>query len=182
MQHTRWLRVLVPLLLLAASFVPVARADDGPRPIPEVVGRAADEAAAIIDAAGFHAVKVEIADGVAGKVHSQVPAAGTLRGAGTDVELRVGTALRVQTEAPDVRGKPLSEVLASVESVYVLEIELVPGDQADEGKVLDQDPAAGQPLLFRGVLRLTVVQEAAPAGVIVPSTLGLNERSEERRD
>ena len=174
MQSTHWLRLVLPLCL-AIWLAPQARADDPPKPVPDVVGRAAAEAAAVVEAAGFKATTVEIAAGIPGKVHSQVPAADALRPVGSEVELRVGTALRVQTETPDVRGKPLAEVMDAVGSVYVVEIERVDGDPADEGKVLDQEPQPGEPLLFRGVFRLTAVQEATPAGVIVPSVLGLPE-------
>jgi beta-lactam-binding protein with PASTA domain len=163
------------LLVLGLWLAPQARADDPSVAVPDVVGRSAQEATTTLQAAGFEVDPVDIAAGTPGAVQSQVPPAGTYRLKGSKVEIRVGTAVRIQTTAPDVRGKSVEEATQAYAHAYVIEVELVPGDEAQQGKVVDQQPKPGSALLFRGVLRLFVVQEPTPAGVIVPSVIGKSE-------
>ncbi len=168
-------RLPLLLLLLGLALAPAAVADDAPALVPNVVGKSAEQAQALLDDAGFHVVAIDIAEGEAGKVHSQVPPGGSYRAPGDDVEIRIGTALRVETVTPDTIGKALDAVIDDYASAYVIEVEAVEGEDADQGKVLDQDPKPGDPLLFRGVLRLFAVQASAPAGVTVPAVIGMAE-------
>ena len=163
------------LLFLGVWLGPDVVAADDAVAVPDVLGRSADEATTVLEGAGFKVVAVEIADGTPGKVHSQVPPADTYLSSGADVEIRVGIALRIQTDTPDVRGKSLAEAVEAYAGAYVIEVEVVEGDEAQQGKVLDQDPKPGEALLFRGILRLIAVQAAAPASVIVPEVIGKSE-------
>jgi beta-lactam-binding protein with PASTA domain len=146
--------------------------------VPNVVGNAADVARQALENRGLTVVVVDIAGPPVGRVERQEPPANTRVPTGTQVMLRVGIALRVETRVPDLRGKRLPDVGSELEQAYVLEVELVPGQAHEDGRILDQSPAPGQTLLYRGVLALRVVQAGGggqPAGVIVPVLIGRTE-------
>jgi serine/threonine-protein kinase len=165
---------LLPVLLVAALGASAA-ADHDLAPVPDLAGKSAAEAKSILEGAGFVPLLVDIADGTPGIVHSQVPAAGGEEPVGSEVEVRIGTALRVNTQAPDARGRLLAEAAEELSAAYVIDVVSVDGPEDRRGQVVDQAPAPGSALLFRGVLTLFVVQEAGPAGVTVPDLLGLPE-------
>ncbi len=168
------LLVLGLLLLAAVCGAPSAGAAPGDVTVPNVGGRPVESARQALEAEGLVVVVVDEAGPPVGQVSRQDPPAGARVAPGTQVLLRVGLALRIDTRVPDLRGQRLPDVGRELETAYVLEVELVPGAPADDGRVLDQSPAPGSSLPFRGVLTLRVVQGAqpGPVGVVVPSLLG----------
>ena len=154
-----------------------AQAAPGDVVVPNVTGSAADVALPSLEAQGLTVRIVDVAGPPVGRVERQEPQAGVRVPTGTEVVLRVGIALRIETRVPDLRGAALPEIGPALEKAYVLELELVPGAPHQEGRILEQHPAPGQTLLFRGVLALRVVQpsQAGAAGVIVPLLIGRTE-------
>lgn len=183
-------RLLRPVLLLALlaclAAGPVggllglgarAHADDPTVAVPVVEGSLLDNARATLEALGLRPAVVTVAGMPAGRVARQEPPAGTPVPFGSEVVLRVGIALRVDTRVPEVRGQRLADVGPELEAAYVLEVELVDGPADQAGRIVDLQPAPGQALLFRGVLMLRVIHAAAPEalGVVVPALLGRTE-------
>jgi beta-lactam-binding protein with PASTA domain len=168
------------LLLLLSAFgwgVTPAQAAPGDVVVPNVTGSASEVAVQALEAQGLNVTLVDVAGPPVGRVERQEPPAGARVPTGTEVVLRVGIALRIETRAPDLRGVALPEIGPALEKAYVLELELVNGPPHQDGRILDQNPAPGQTLLFRGVLVLRVVQsgQAGAAGVIVPVLIGRTE-------
>jgi beta-lactam-binding protein with PASTA domain len=168
----RWFSLC--LALAALAFATPAWADDAT--VPDVTGKTQADAVAALDGAGFGATVVEIAGPPVGKVEKQVPSAGASAPAGSQVMIRVGTAVHIETTAPDARGMTAEDAIAAYESAYVIEVQSVSGPASDEGKVQDQSPAPGATLLYRGVLTLDVVSNEASIGsATVPSLIGKQE-------
>jgi beta-lactam-binding protein with PASTA domain len=167
----------VALIALPAALVllgGVATAAPGDVEVPNVVGRTVAQARQSVEAKGLVFHVVEIAAGQPGRVHSTMPPAGAEVAPGADVEARVAIALRIETETPDARGKPLDLAVKDLSGAYVIEIERAHAPPEQAGRVVDQVPAPGATLLYRGILRLVVgdAGEEGSGGVVVPSVLG----------
>lgn len=169
--------LLGALLALLGGSPGAAVAAPGDVTVPNVTGSAADVARQTLEAQSLSVDVVTVAGPAVGRVDRQDPPAGARVPTGTEVTLRVGIALRVETRLPDLRGSVLSDVGADLEGAYVLEVELVPGPADQDGRIVEQNPAAGQTLWYRGVLALRVVHAAGSggAGAVVPVLIGRTE-------
>ena len=181
MRAPRTLPVLIALatLLLGLAFgaAPRAWADHDDIQVPPLEGRTPEEARAALDALGLVAVLVPVAGPAVGRVERQDPVAGTPVAVGAQVVARYGIALRLETRLPDLRGQLLPAVGPELEGAYTLEVELVYQPQRPDGQILDQMPAPGQTLWYRGVLALKVAAAQPTQGLtaIVPPLLGTPE-------
>src|SRR5262245_5749663 len=97
---------LVFALLLA---VPGRRALAGPGEVsvPDVTGNPAEAARLTLEGQGLNVEIVGVAGPPVGRVERQDPPATTRVPTGTEVRLRVGIALRIETRLPDLRGRTL---------------------------------------------------------------------------
>jgi serine/threonine-protein kinase len=171
------MRTVLAALLSAAITLCMAApafADHQDVAVPEVTGRDTAAAKQALEAAGLSVLLVPVAGPAVGRVERQEPLAGTRVPVGAEVLLRYGIALRLETKVPDVRGKRMADVAPELEGAYVLEVELVSLPGMPPGQIVQQTPAPGQALWYRGVLSLRVIQGAEPGtgSVIVPPLVG----------
>ncbi len=174
-----WCGGLVPAPAHAEEAPPVPAVVPSPGiEVPELAGRALDEARHALEVLGLQPVLVAVAGPAVGRVERQEPLAGARLAAGAPVVLRHGIALRVETRVPAVAGRLMAEVGADLESAYALDIEVVVDAARRDGEILELRPAAGEALWFRGVLALKVASAAAPAlpTAAVPALVGLEEQ------
>jgi beta-lactam-binding protein with PASTA domain len=161
-------------LAVGAFVAPQAWAEGEEIQVPALAGRTPEEARAALDALGLVTVLVPVAGPPVQRVERQDPAAGTRVSVGAQVVVRYGIALRLETRTPDLRGQLLGTVGPELEGAYTLEVELVYQPQRPDGQILQQNPAPGQPLWYRGVLSLTVAAAQPTQGLtaIVPPLVG----------
>lgn len=168
-------RLLVLLTLVGGLCAATpAFADHDDVAVPDVTGRDVDAARQTMQAAGLTVLLVPVAGPPAGRVERQEPPAGTRVPVGAEILLRYGITLRLETKLPDLRGKRLSDVAPELEGAYVLEVELVNLPGMPAGQIVQQSPAGGQTLWYRGVLALKVVQgaSAGTGSVVMPALVG----------
>lgn len=145
------------------------------RKVPDVVGLPAGEATDLLDGAGLTARISEVdADGPAGTVLSQDPAAGSPSDAGAVVALRV-VARRPVVEVPAVRGLDLREAVATLAKAGLRpgSVEHLRGEEAT-GTVLRSDPAPGRQAPQGSAVDLVVAIRAIERTVITPDLVGLD--------
>jgi beta-lactam-binding protein with PASTA domain len=153
--------------LVAFVVVPAFRADREPREpgVPAVVGKTQDEAEKAVVAAGFARVvtTLDVEDASKdGVVLEQVPAGGAALEKGSAVKVVVGRGPR---PVPDVVGRTAVEAGATLSGRGLLVVSS-PRDAADaeDGRVLEQKPAAGASLRPGATVELVVGRKrAAPA-------------------
>jgi len=161
---------------LAALAAPALRADHEGVVVPDVAGRTPEEARQAIEAVGLAPLLVPVAGPPPGRVERQEPLAGVRVALGVQVVVRYGIGLRLETRVPDVRRRLLSDVGPELEGAYTVEVELVFAPGGPEGEILEQSPAPGATLWYRGVLALKVTCVKCHAGtVVVPTLVGRTE-------
>jgi serine/threonine-protein kinase len=159
----------VVLLIVIGIVVWLLVRDTGPKTtkVPSVIGFSAAAAQSTLTNAGF-TVKtnsVPVRDPAQnGAVQSQDPAAGTDQTAGTEVTITVGRMSLV----PAVKGLPEADARNAIAKADLkVAVHDVPANQAQQGLVQSQDPAAGT-LQEPG----TVVTIAVGGTVVVPDVVG----------
>lgn len=186
----RCARHLLPALALLLAGLCLVRGAtaDGPAPahaagvatleLPDLAGRGVDDARHALEQLGLQPVLVPVAGPPVDVVERQEPPAGSRVAPGAQVVLRHGIALRLETRVPAVVGRLMGDVGPELEGAYTLEVEVVVDPTRPEGEILATQPAAGQPLWYRGVLALKVASVAAPAypTALVPALVGLDEQ------
>lgn len=145
-------------------------------PVPSVVGKTVDEAAQLIEKAGFEVGTVETVfdDKVeADKVISQDPKAGDKREKGTRVNLKVSQgAQEVEISVPDLTNKTVEQAKKELTANGLKYAEGEPGnsDSIEKDHVYKQDPAAGTKVAKDSVV--TVYLSLGDGGIEVPDVVG----------
>jgi serine/threonine-protein kinase len=170
----RWLALILALALvgLGAWALVVFFVDTGPR-VPAVIGR--DEAAAVaaVKAEGLKAATREVwADGAAvGTVARQRPAAGTRVDEGARIDLWISRGA-LHLPAPRLVGKSADEAAdALAQESLGGKARKSASDQAPEGQVFRQKPAAGTQVARGDTVTYWV--STGPPLVAVPDVVGL---------
>lgn len=135
------------------------------RTIPDITGKTKDEAAALLNEAGFdHASFVdEKSDGTEGTVLSLSPEAGTKAKASTPIEVKVATPYTV----PDVTGKSSDDAVAALKDAsYATNVVYYYTEDVAEGLVVSTDPPAGTKLASGSTVTVSVAMSRA--SVLVP--------------
>ena len=129
--------------------------------VPDVVGMTSDEAIAALQAAGFNATVVEV-DSLRPKgiVVDQLPAGGAQADLGLSVTIDVSNGKAPESAVPKVVGLSAGTARATLEDAgFVVKVTSKPvKDKKDDGIVLAQSPAGGEP---------------APKGTTVTITVGV---------
>jgi beta-lactam-binding protein with PASTA domain len=160
----------IVLLIVIGVVVWLLVRDTGPKttPVPAVVGFSAAAAKSTLTNAGFtmKTQLVPVSDPAQnGLVQSQDPAAGSAQLPGTEMRVTVGHMSLV----PAVTGLAGADAKSAIAKADLKAAERdVPADQAHQGIVQSQDPAAGT-LQSPG----SVVTIAVGGTVVVPSVVGL---------
>jgi penicillin-binding protein 1A len=152
----------------AVSGLPVQDFSPPPAPetgiVPSVIGHTQGQAEAILAGADFTAVATEVNSfEPAGTVVSQSPGGGTTATLGTAVTIYVSTGVPPQAEVPDVVGMTQEEAVAKLEELgfdVAVESKDVT-DQAQDGIVTSQAPAAGTVQVEGGTVTIVVGKLAA---------------------
>ena len=209
---TRW-RSTLALVLVPAALSLAVRAFAAPerRPVPEVVGLAERDAYALLSSAGFGFEAEDVAGEPAGTVASQTPggfawadAKATItlsvkRGAGwkpgsssanpngtgpsrTGPDRAPPPSSTATPRVPNVLGKTEAEALDLLRP-WKVQLATIAGSSANDGRVVDQDPAAGTALAEGDTVSVTVARTDAGSSTTstVPSVVGLDEETASRR-
>jgi serine/threonine-protein kinase len=114
-----------------------------PVSVPDVVGKQLDEARSTLTGAGLKVTTKDDTQSTEdpGTVTAQSPKAGTQLKPGGTITLRVATAVDV----PDVVGDTEDEAASALRTAgFEVRVREVDGTEAQDGKVVDQNPAAGE--------------------------------------
>ena len=145
-----------------------------PVEVPRVVGLEEDEARATLEDLGLEAVVEERAKKAVpeGEVFRQEPKPGEEVDEGDAVTIYVSTGAR-QTSVPSLVGMSLEEATAALKEakLKVGEVTEEDSDEAEDGEVLQQFPAAGRELDVGSEVDLVV----AAGGTTVPSVVGMTQ-------
>ena len=174
-----WLVALLVLVLagIAAAYV-ISRDDDedgtaATTTVPNVVGQRTDAATRRLVANGF---RVEVARAPSerprGVVVRQRPAGGTTLEPGETVTL-VASQGPPTVDVPDVVGLPLAQAFRRLEAAELRPQAKRVFSSRPRGRVIRQQPAAGNELEREKVVLLTVSR--GPGRVAVPNIVGLNQ-------
>ena len=130
-------------------------------PVISVIGRSLDEARAALIAAGFRPNRVAYVHSAAylpDTVIAQTPPEGGGQQRGSDVNLLVSLgAMPQRVQLPDLRTRPLREVMPKLEEVGLhVEIQYSPHPKIPEGSIITHKPAAGELVQSGGIVRLEV--------------------------
>ena len=167
------LRPLVVLFALAAFVLPVC-ADDGVA-MPDVAGRTVEKAQEMLEALGLEPRLIRVAGPEVDVVDSQRPEAGVDVPRGTSVFLRVGIRARIETELPDVIGRPVEDALELLAGAYDVHVMSRKDGTVSAGTVLASDPKPGASLFYRASLVLYVAESdggGSPRAVPAPAAEG----------
>lgn len=163
---------LVTLTVARAQMPVVVRVD-----VPDVVSLPVDDAAAAVRRSGL-GVEIRLApsDEQAGTVVEQEPPAGSEVEEGSQVVLSVARKQAPQAsrvDVPDVVGSTASEARQTLRALGLRVSVTRVLDDAPEGTVVAQSPAATSSVRKGATIRLRV--SAGPRSVTVPDVLGLDE-------
>jgi serine/threonine-protein kinase len=153
--------VLAALLFLLARTLGIGGDGDGgvaQVAVPNVVGMEIEEAEQALEAAGFVPKREfeENEDQPENVVFDQDPDAGVKVDEGSDVILKISSGAEL-IPVPDVTGSLLEEARKLLEAEgFVVEVTESPDEEADEGEVVDQDPAGGSDAPRGSTVQLTV--------------------------
>jgi serine/threonine-protein kinase len=184
-RRRRITRVLTALLVLAALLAGAWAVWTYVVPhytrVPSVLGLSVEEAERRLEAAGLDVdigspmTSTEYADG---KVARQSVAGGLRVRTGTDVVLRVSKGLPL-IEVPPLAGKTRAQAARKLAQADLKlgEVRLAFSDSIPEGKVIDQNPSAGQVIQFGSAVNVTISK--GPEPVSVPNVTGLAEAEAE---
>jgi beta-lactam-binding protein with PASTA domain len=168
--------------------------------VPEVIDLPESRAIALLASVGFEARSVAVEGDPAGTVASQTPGGFRLAARGTPVTIRVRAGRRptpapalpapvpvpaagapTGLEVPSVLGKTEDEALRAL-ARWRVRVLTVLGSEGNDGRVVDQVPAAGTPLAEGSELAVTVARRTVdPRAAIVPSVVGLDGEVAERQ-
>ena len=146
--------------------------------VPDVVGRKVDEAARILETAGFAVQTAQEADDEApvGEVIDQDPASGEEAPKGSTINLKVSSG-KEKTGVPDVRGKDVDVAANELgQAGFKTVRQQEESETVGEGKVIRTSPSPGTPL-ERGSTVTLVVSSGPPEvdQVTVPDVIGRTE-------
>ena len=173
--------LLLGLFALGAWFLANDLMGEGSEPVevPKIVGLDEDAARAELEDVGLRGVVEEQAKkGVPeGEVFRQDPKAGEEVDEGDPVTMYVSTGTP-QTSVPSLVGMTLEEATAALKEakLKVGDVTEEESDEAEEGEVLQQFPAAGRELNVGSKVDLVV---AADSGATVPSVVGMTQEEAE---
>ena len=170
------IRRFVPVLLLALALASAGCAGGIPgcgTAVPDVKGKTPAQAEAALKAAGFAmgAVKYDpAAEGVAGAVVAQVPAAGTQAAAGSAVDLTVAGQPPVKVPVLIGLTKDAAAAALAAEGLTLGNVAASSSATVVAGAVMAQSPAAGADA--QPDSSVDVVVSTGPAPVAVPAVTG----------
>lgn len=144
--------------------------------VPDVVGQAEADATSAITGAGLVAGRSEAPsdDVPAGSVVSQDPAAGTMVGDGSTVNIVVSTGPPppVVVPVPDVVGQAVADATITLEGEgFVVETTEEQSETVEAGLVISMNPAAGTEVAEGTTVALTV--SSGQGDVVVPDFSGM---------
>lgn len=193
------LSALVPAFLARARDAAAAES----RTVPEVIDLRAEAAADLLTVAGFQVTRVDVEGEPAGTVASQTPGGFQRAAVGSTVTIRVrkGAAGSIPAAPqvppgvpppPPMPGGPganpptppgtVPSVVGALEaaartalSAWRVRVLTVVGTDANDGKVVDQVPAAGTPFQAGSEVTITVARRAVdPSTSVVPNVVGMD--------
>jgi serine/threonine-protein kinase len=147
---------------------------DGPplQKVPEVVGKGRREARRLLQDAGFEVQEGSVPSATVkiNRVISQNPSASSTAESGSVVTLEVSAGPE-QVKVPDVTGKSDEDARTALENAgFRVSVAKKEDADADAGKVLSQNPAAGSAAERGSVVTITVAEQ--PKQVEVPNVVG----------
>jgi beta-lactam-binding protein with PASTA domain/tRNA A-37 threonylcarbamoyl transferase component Bud32 len=173
-----WVALFIGLLaLVALALFLIGTQLDQPAeqvPVPNVVGRALEEATQTLEDAGFEIGEVteEPNDFVLeGLIVAQDPDGDTNADEGASVNLVVSSGIG-QSEVPDVVGETQAraiQLLSSSDGNFTVDVQDEASDTAPIGEVVRQEPGAGQQAPNRSTV--TIFVSSGPADVPVPNVV-----------
>jgi serine/threonine-protein kinase len=141
--------------------------------VPTVVGLPFDQAASILDKAGFHAVKGEtrfhgtVAENI---ILQQDPPAGSLQKRGIDVTLAVSGGQR-SAVVPNVAGLAQQQARLAIENAgFQFGAVTQRTSELPRGAIIGSEPAAGETLQLPA--RVNIAMSAGPASLQIPDLTG----------
>lgn len=127
--------------------------------VPDVTGKTSEVAQQMIEEAGFVVGSIDSSydDSVeAGQVISQSPKGGDMAAKGTKINLVVSQGTE-EIEVPDVRGESESDARQTLTKLgFTVSTSEESSDSVDEGKVISQDPSAGESKAKGSVINLVI--------------------------
>jgi beta-lactam-binding protein with PASTA domain/serine/threonine protein kinase len=169
------LLLLAGLLVLLAVNLTRSGSEAETATVPNVVGQPVAEATRAIEDAGFEvSTAYESSDQPADTVIRQDPPAGEEAEVGSTVTLTVSSGPE-PVVVPDVRGMTVTEASQALSDANLLlgEQVQVESDEVEEGRIVEQDPAAGQQVPPGTAV---TVQVSSGAGTVtVPDVTGRTE-------
>jgi serine/threonine-protein kinase len=146
--------------------------------VPDVVGRNADDAERQLKGAGFAVQRTDVdAGGSQDDVVATNPSAGTQAAPGSTVTLQVTTGDGSSSlDMPDVTGNKVRDAQRKLEQKgLVVGVQLRPtNDKSEDGRVLDQSPAAGNRVAPGDQVTLLVGEYGGSSGSPDTSTVPTN--------
>lgn len=149
--------------------------------VPDVTSRPLAEAEAALKDAGFASRTVEQQQPTspAGTVIGQDPPAGTMLLQGSTVTLTVTAGGPAKASVPDVLGQGVAAAREALTSAGFQVNETMTPSEAAPGVVVDQDPAAGTPLMTGQTVTIVVssgsgqTTTTVPSSIVVPDVTGM---------
>lgn len=145
----------------AVSLAIATRPEEDRVEIPDLVGRKQPTAEDLLREVGLTRGRLTFRDDAqAGVVLDQEPKAGTLVSAGARVDLVVSRRSEAErTEVPNLRGRPLE---AAKEILAATRLRLGEVDGPENGRVIAQDPTAGQPAAIGSAVHVKLSRRDEP--------------------